>query len=435
MEKNCPIDKGPRRTEIIVLNRKSVLNRSICLLIFTITVSLFPFVVQAGGPVQGARQAGMGTAFVAVADDLSAIAINPAGLVQSKDTSLYTGVTAIMPKTTYQSPTGDDEHTQAQTFFAPNLFFASNLRQSDVAIGIGFFSLYGIGGRKWDESGVTRYLSTESTIGTMVANPAVAWRACPTVSIGLGVDYLYAQNRAERMVNQSAVGDADGKLSVDADGTGWGYNLGTLLTPGDRFQIGLAYRSAIHVDQKGSAELNTIAPSLQPLFGGGSFKTDFETQLDFPERLTMGFALQAFDRMTISTEVEWIRWSRFDRQDVDFRHEVPAAGFTDLSMDLSWKDTWLLKIGGEYQISDQLALRAGYAFVQSPVPEETLGPGSPDADSHNISLGAGFRFKRFDLDVFYMAAFFESINVDNDILDGTYCNFAHYVGVGIAYAF
>jgi long-chain fatty acid transport protein len=391
--------------------------------------------VQAGGPVQGARQAGMGTAFVAVADDLSAIAINPAGLVQSSDTLVYAGATAIMLKTTYQSPTGDSEHTQAQTFYAPNLFIASDIGRSDLAIGVGFFSLYGIGGRKWDESGMTRYLSTESTIGTMVANPTVAWRICPAVSIGLGVDYLYAQNSAERMVDQSAAGGTDGKLTFDADGTGWGYNAGLMITPADGFRIGLAYRSMIRVDQKGSAEINNIAPPLQPFFGGASFKTDFETQLDFPERLTMGMALKASKRLMISTEVEWIRWSRFDRQDVDFDTEVPAAGFTDLSVDLNWNDIWLLKIGGEYALSDRFVLRAGYAFVQSPAPEETLSPSSPDADSHNISLGASYRIGKIVLDLFYMAAFFESIEVDNDVLDGAYCNFGHYMGAGLGYRF
>lgn len=436
MEKRCLAHCWTRLSETTMRKRLAAHDRYKRFISYLlILLSLFPLAVHAGGPVQGARQAGMGTAFVAVADDLTAIAINPAGLVQSGGTMLSTGITAIRLNTAYESPGGQDEHTKTQTFFAPNFFVGSKLSQSDVAIGIGFFSLYGIGGRKWDEAGATRYLSTESAIGTMVANPTIAWRVCPTISIGLGIDYLYALNRAERMVDQSAAGGGDGKLALDADGTGWGYNVGVLLIPADRFRIGLAYRSAIRVDQEGTAELNAIAPPLQPLFGGESFKTDFETQLDFPERLTMGMALKSFEHVTISAELEWIQWSRFNRQDVDFENEVPAAGFTDLSVDLDWKDIWLFKFGGEYQLSDRFSLRAGYSFVQSPVPEETLGPGSPDADSHNISIGAGCRIGPVDLDVFYMAALFESISVDNDILDGTYRTFGHYIGLGFGYHF
>ncbi len=405
------------------------------LLIVAAVFCLFPFLAEAGGPVQGARQAGMGTAFVAVADDLSAIAINPAGLVQSKNTRIYGGVTALMPTTTYERPSGIEETTKAQTFLAPNLFIASDFNQPDMAFGIGLFSLYGIGGRKWSETGQTRYLSTESTIGTLVVNPTFSWRVWPSVSIGLGIDYLYALNRAERMVDQSAMGGSDGKFEIEADGTGWGYNVGILISPAKAFQIGLAYRSSIRVEQRGTAELNNIATPLQPLFGGETFRTDFTTRLKFPERLTLGLALHPRERLTLSMEVEWIRWSRFDRQDVNFDKEVPLAGFTDLSVDLNWHDTWLVKFGSEYEISDQWALRAGYAFVQSPVPEETLSPTSPDADSHNFSIGTGYRIGRINLDAFYMAAFFEKIEVNNNILSGTYSNFTHYIGLGIGYAF
>jgi hypothetical protein len=40
---------------------------------------LFPVAAFAGGPVHGAKAAGMGTAFIGLADDPSAILFNPAG--------------------------------------------------------------------------------------------------------------------------------------------------------------------------------------------------------------------------------------------------------------------------------------------------------------------------------------------------------------------
>jgi long-subunit fatty acid transport protein len=58
----------------------------------------------AGIPVLGAKAAGMGTAFVAVADDPSAIAYNPAGLAGSRGTRIYGGATAVIPSSKYERP-------------------------------------------------------------------------------------------------------------------------------------------------------------------------------------------------------------------------------------------------------------------------------------------------------------------------------------------
>jgi long-chain fatty acid transport protein len=62
-----------------------------------------PDIASAGGPILGARSTGMGTAFTAVADDPSTIAVNPAGLTQLKGTELYGGTTFIIPSTEYTS--------------------------------------------------------------------------------------------------------------------------------------------------------------------------------------------------------------------------------------------------------------------------------------------------------------------------------------------
>jgi long-subunit fatty acid transport protein len=99
----------------------------------------------AGGPILGARSTGMGTAFTAVADDPSTIAVNPAGLTQLKGTELYGGTTFIIPSTEYTSLNGHTEETEFQIFFPPHLYVVSDLKKENLRFGLGIFSLYGIG--------------------------------------------------------------------------------------------------------------------------------------------------------------------------------------------------------------------------------------------------------------------------------------------------
>ena len=237
-----------------------------------IFLSLFlPSISFAGAPVHGAKAAAMGTAFVAIADDSSAITHNPAGLTQLTGTNIYGGMTFVIPSTTYTSPSGRSEETDFQIFFPPHLYISSDLNTKDFRFGVGIFSPFGIGGRKWSNEGLTKYSSTESLIATLSINPTLAYQVLPSLSIGVGLNYMLSRTQAKRMVNQSAFDADDGELILKGIGDGWGYNFGILFTPDKKVSFGFAYRSRIKVTHHGDIEFKNIAPALQPAFGGSDF--------------------------------------------------------------------------------------------------------------------------------------------------------------------
>jgi len=396
---------------------------------------LLPALSFAGGPVQGAKATAMGTAFVAVADDPSAIAYNPAGLTQLTGTNIYGGPTFVIPSTTYTSPSGQSEDTDFQIFFPPQLFVTSDLDTKDIRFGVGIYSPFGIGGRKWDENGLTRYSSVENMIATISINPTIAYQILPSLSIGAGVDFMISKMKSEKRIDQSAFGAGDGKVTMEGLGTGWGYNFGILFIPDKRWSLGLSYRSRIKVTHKGDIELTHIAPPLQPLFGGSRFKTDMETPATFPEMMSVGIAFRPDEKLTISAEFEYGGWSTFEDAEIKLENQVPEAGFADSSTPLNWKDAWIAKIGADYKLNDKLAVRGGYAFVKTQVPEHTLEASSPESDNHNISVGLGYKTKQITLDVFYMADIYEDRKVHNNILSGTYENFTHFAGFSIGKKF
>jgi long-chain fatty acid transport protein len=148
----------------------------------------------------------------------------------------------------------------------------------------------------------------------------------------------------------------------------------------------------------------------------------------FPEIVSLGIAYRPGRKWTVSFELEWLGWSAFDQTDIELEKKVPEAGITNRSIPLDWKDTWIIKIGTEYKLLENLSLRGGYAYVQTPVPEHTLSPANPDSNQHNFSVGMGYRKGKVVLDLFYAAGFSEDLKVRNNILNGEYENFAHYLG-------
>jgi long-chain fatty acid transport protein len=389
----------------------------------------------AGGPVHGARAAGMGTAFVGVADDPSAILFNPGGLTQIKGTSLYGGVTAVSPSTAYAVTSGNTSRTEFQIFYAPHLYAASDLGTEDFVFGLGLYSPFGIGGRKWDPAGPTRYSSVESAIATFSVNPTIAWRTSSALSIAFGIDYMRSNIEMKRMVDQSAVGAGDASARLESEGDGWGYNLGALFRAGERLRIGAAYRSAINVNYRGDMTIEGIAPPLQPLFGGTSYNSAITTSNRFPDIYSLGASYLLSTKLVLDADAELVRWSSFKKTEVNIVQEVPAAGLTDASTPLDWKDSWQFKIGAEYRMSDTLALRAGYAFINTPVPDHTFEPGNPDADQHNVSIGMGYRTGNWWIDGFYNIGIFRDRTVQNAVVNGEFRNSAHYLGVSAGRTF
>lgn len=410
-------------------------------IIFIICVSVlsawlcYPLISDAAGPVHGARAAGMGTAFLAVADDPSSIIYNPAGLIRSKGTNIYGGITPLIISSTYKSNSGAKEETEFQVFYPPHLYLSSDLGMKDTVLGVGLYSPFGIGGRKWSKEGLTRYISTRSEIGTYSINPTLARQVSQALSVGAGIDYMKAVSKAESMIDQSAVGAGDGEVSLDGDGSGWGYNVGALYQI-DRVSIAAAYRSGIKVDIRGTATLEKIAPAVQPLFAGAaSFDTGVSTTLDFPDIWSLGVAFSPTGRLTLALDYELVRWSVADQMTLDFDNEVPAAGFVDRTTRLDWKDSSQIKAGAEYHLNDRLSLRGGYAYVGTFVPDHTLDPGNPDSDQHNFAFGFGYRKNRTVIDAFYNIGFFEKRSVNNAILTGDYENLIHYAGMSAGYNF
>jgi long-chain fatty acid transport protein len=169
--------------------------------------------------------------------------------------------------------------------------------------------------------------------------------------------------------------------------------LGLWLKPHPRVRLGAAYRGELSLDLRLDILANV---QVAGVVTGDALVSIRAANYFTPARATAGVAVDAADDLTLSADVAWQRWSAFGTGLPDLRVLValdltpplvstdnPAARFTDTV------DT---RVGAEYHRHGERtdwALRAGYAYLPSPVPAQTGLTSFADGDRQMFTVGGG----------------------------------------------
>ncbi|MBA4406836.1 hypothetical protein C0389_06140 [bacterium] len=126
---------------------------------------------------------------------------------------------------------------------------------------------------------------------------------------------------------------------------------------------------------------------------------DLDVDLKSPQSFGFGIAYTASDDLKLSADVEYLNWKNaYDKMALKLSNGTSSnvnkiMGSTAFNIDfpMNWKNSILVKIGGEYTASKDLTLRLGYAFGSNPVPEETIFPVFPAVVENHITAGASYK--------------------------------------------
>ncbi|MCD6526801.1 MAG: TonB-dependent receptor [Desulfuromonas sp.] len=404
---------------------------------------------------QGTKAMGMANAFVAQADDPSAVFYNPAGIAFQSGTQVSLGVTVInVPETEFkgttelgEGPYGAEELNVDTTarddiFFPPNFYATYSKEDSPWAFGIGVGSLYPLA-KRWDTTSPFRDEVKEIAIKPINVNPTVAYRFdALNLAVGAGIDYTYTEVWLEKDTYLYLGGDTASHLAsteIEGDGDGWGYNFGLLWKPVESVSVAVAYRSEVELDIEGDADFY-VTPTGQAVIGSltgkavpGTASADASTEITLPDTWSFAVAWKPVERLTVEFDVDRFGWSSYDELDIDLGSTSPLGDSPAAPKD--WNDVWAYRFGVQYAVTDQLDLRAGYARDNTPAPNATVGPELPDADRDNYTVGFGYHTERAVFDVAYMWVDFDDRDVDNDIQSGTYKSEAHLFAANLTYFF
>ncbi|MDP3029544.1 MAG: outer membrane protein transport protein [Deltaproteobacteria bacterium] len=390
---------------------------------------LFPLSAFAAGFAilqQGTAPMAQGNAFVAQADDPSAIFFNPAGINQLRGTQIYIGATAIAPRAEYKDSLGTKSRTESHVYL-PLQFYLTHELTTDLAVGLGVFSPFGLG-TKWDDGWAGRYLATSSDLQTFNINPVLSWKASKKLSVAGGVNVMRAEADLRKKLN---LGTVDGNQLFKGADYGYGYNLGLLYQLTPTTNIGLSYRSKVRVKIDGDAEFS-VPPAVAHLFPNGGAHSRFV----FPPSLFAGIAYKGLSPWVFECDLTWTGWSTFEELRVTLDRPVSFPPKSVSVQPRNWDDVFAYRFGVNYKWDEAITLRAGYIFDESPVPDETMDPSIPDADRHIFCLGGDYRVKDFTIGLAYNYILGKKRDKNNTIpVNGEYQQTSHSLAVSISYSF
>lgn len=406
----------------------------------------------------------MATGGVAVAnidDSFAGMSVNPSllGFLDEADfSSTFVGVVA---NGDYYNPRSGTGFLDGNTGWFPELSIRFPWREN-VGIGLSVIpeqarlgdwvytdTLGGVDGtttygRQHHRSSITG-LRTALGIGVQITD---------TLSAGASVGLVYNENElTSPYIFQSHPALAGFKtlLALDTDGYGVNGDFGLTWRPTDDLTFGLAYRTPTKVESNGyaSGDIGAQFRSLGLRGLDSEFLYDAEVVNHFPDQVSFGGSLKIADRTTISTEIDWIRWSNgFQDLRVDLSSGnndvingiLGSSSIVD-TIPLHWRDTVVYKVGVEHRLNETWSLRGGYKYGKSPIPVETLLPPTAAISEHTLTAGIAFERGPYEISLAYQHDLPASETISNSrILSGEYEGAtigvdAHWIALGVKYEF
>jgi long-chain fatty acid transport protein len=379
---------------------------------------------------------GLGGAFTAIANDASAIYWNAAGMTQLSGTNFLLGTALIAPNSKFRgvTPAVDVSYMKSAVFF-PSHFFITHSFSESFAAGIGLTTPYGLG-TEWDAGWIGRYLALKTQLTTYWVPLTLAYSPVENLSIGAGFVYSFADVTITRNNSQTPFeGDAYVKLD-GSDSFGYGYVFGLMYKPIKELSIGGSFRSEVEYEFEGTATA-TGAPQLQEI--GALPNGDVKAKLKTPMNIVGGIAVQVIQQLRLSADFQWIGWSSYDSLNVNFVDpQIP-----DVKSARKYKDTYIIRLGAQYNVTDEFALLGGVYYDKMPVDPDYVNPTLPDTDRLGLSIGVDAKlFEGFGISGSYLFIRGSQLTVDNSNeiytpgnspFNGTYNSSANLLSISLNY--
>lgn len=394
----------------------------------------------------GSRSTAMGGAFVAQADDLSAMFYNPAGLAEFTEKGklkTMVGVTLIIPTSKleegYNPYPGQGYQAEMvdQFFFPPNLYASYGLSEC-VSLSFGTWFPFGLATR-WDNPDEFRgrFLSQYADLKQYAASAQVAWKINDVLSVGVGPELRFSTVKLQRKVPlfdpftnrivDAAHADIRADLEVDLT-----FGAGIKINPTPKLSIGASYHGAVDADfggtamfyslDTGSAQLNAAFASKIPV----NVDVPVKTTIQFPAQTQVGIGYD-FGKLNIEAAGTYTEWSAFDTTVLEFEavggKQVPTSVLPH-----DWENAWAIRLGAKYDISDTFNLMGGFVYDQTPEPDGDVGPLLPDANRRGYSVGFSWKIMKrtwLDFSNLFLTFSERSVTTNDDNFNGRYKNTAN----------
>ncbi len=389
---------------------------------------------------QGPKGNALAGAFVAQADDPSAMFYNPAGNAFNESFTLQGGAFLVVRPSAHmdgQNPypgVGYSTNMVKEPYWFGHGYAVFPLKPGSINLAAGFWSPYGLG-VPWQnpDAFAGRFLAQRTDIRQIAGSVQISAKLADWIAIGAGPEIRLSDVKLSRNVglyNPYTARFVDvAHLSLMSEGTPtkWTWNAGLLIKPCDRFRLGVAYHGHVDFNYAGTAnfyqiptgyrDLDALVASRIPIGKG----PQGSTTIQYPGTLFFGVSYDVTPKLTINVDGNHTWWDVFDQT------VIKIQGLPDSVLPHNWKNTWTIRAGAGYQANKTLWLGGGFLYDQTPQPDEDVGALLPDSIRTGVTCGAGIKLaKSFELQFSSLFIWFhERTTLTNkDNFNGTYKTFA-----------
>ena len=332
------------------------------------------------------RATAMGGAFTAVADDVSAVFYNPAGLALDRPDALVAGYIFAAPRIRLREDLTGEEYTafdeelsagQIGLAIAMDPIFTSLKHRFVIGMLISFTGdtkvASWVDSKPWSE----RQLPVSGRAqDVMVMAYGAGLEIFPWLRIGAGFRFnvTYNANRMEFTFRVPELEFVVNRIDIKAE-TEMAPTAGLLVRPTEKLSIGLTWRrehSAANIVAHGSNRIEVFDDLVFEL----PLKIDF---YDFysPTEVAAGMVYTLAGGLELSADLTFARWSRFDNP----FGERPQGVMRDI---------WVPRLGASWAAGPDWTVMGGYAYHPSPVRSGQSETAFIDNDQHSFSAGARY---------------------------------------------
>lgn len=360
-------------------------------------------------PNQDPEAIARGNAFVATADNPSAIYYNPAGITQLEGQNVRAGVYFGSCGYDFESPTGAKASVDSSLQAVPQLYYAVSLKDLPLSFGLGVYAPYGFS-LDW---GQNPPFATAAQMGKLLylsMNPVVAWKILPNLSVGIGPTINYSDATFQQGIDLSGFGLPLGEFKLRGDGMAYGFNAGVRWQPHEKWVLGLNYRNPTTVDYHGTAD--TVLPAPLP-----SRTSAVDATIRFPQFVVAGISFRPTENWNLEFDLDWADW------DSVHRIVINTPGNSSV-WPLNYQSSFMFEFGVTRILPRNYFVSMGYIFSQNSSPDHDFNPIIPDTDLHLGSIGFGHKGKHWDWVAAYHFGYNPGRQVNDDVsfpqADGTY---------------
>lgn len=361
---------------------------------------------------------GLGRAFAgeaAIADNASVLARNPAAMSRFTSTAISFAGTYVRPNIDLK---GRDNLSVGSLTLPKSYLDADNIAPSAVipagyliqplndkwAFGLALFTNYGLA-TEFDKSYAGGMLGGDTDLTTMNINPNISWRLNNQWSFGAGLNAIYADAKLVRRAGalsyvNTALSSTTEMANLSGKTWGFGWNVGALYELNANNRFGLAYRSQSTLSFDGDFSG----------YSSGFNKVNGKLDLELPAIAEFSGYHKLNQSFAVHYSVQWTDWSVFKTLKAT---GSGCSGGVCFQKDQEFSDSWRYAIGGTWYANDAWTLRAGLALDKQAAHNVIS---IPDTERMWYTLGASYQLTRqlgLDAGVAYLQG--KDVNIDEPL--------------------